>query len=161
MSNTLEIIVVSDSHGLIKPLLKVRQVYPHADAYLHCGDSELHPKQLDGFKSVLGNNDDPYFERELAVNVKGTMIYLTHSHLFGYHNRLEEMANRAKSLGCSIVLFGHSHVFTHSKVNGIDLINPGSLRYNRDGTPVCFARVLIRDEQVVMVERIDLNSLEE
>ena len=49
------LIVVSDNHGYIQPLLDIRETNQDAKAFLHCGDSELRPELLNGFVSVRGN----------------------------------------------------------------------------------------------------------
>ena len=55
-----QILVLSDTHGRNSVHQELRNLYPNADAYLHCGDSESPASELDGFVSVKGNNDMYY-----------------------------------------------------------------------------------------------------
>ena len=54
-----KLIICSDSHGETVGLDYLRNTYSREYRFLHCGDSVLHPYQLDlyGFVSVQGNND--------------------------------------------------------------------------------------------------------
>ncbi|NLC42163.1 MAG: metallophosphoesterase [Erysipelothrix sp.] len=152
----MRIIVVSDSHGLRRELREVREKYPLADAYLHLGDSELSPSELDGWQSVKGNNDYYSYPNELVVTVGDIRIYMAHSHLFDYSNRILKLAKQAKLNECDLALFGHSHVFYHEVHEGVVCVNPGSLRYNRDRTSPSYAIIDIDSHKKIEVHRINL-----
>ena len=49
------------------------------------------------------------------------------------------IANYAKEKGCDVVLYGHTHRPLISKMDGVTLINPGSLRYPAgEGGSYCY-----------------------
>lgn len=53
-----KIVVMSDNHGMDYMLNYVKDKEPHADYYVHCGDSEVpYPELLNGYICVKGNND--------------------------------------------------------------------------------------------------------
>ena len=154
----MEIIVCSDNHGLITPLEKIIKAYPHADAYIHCGDNELEPKYLEKYHAVTGNNDYFYsYPEELIVEVGNIKILVTHGHQY-YGNRIEKLSSRAINNHCSIACYGHTHIYDAQMENGVLCLNPGSLRYNRDGTEPCFARISENDGKYT-VERILVSEL--
>jgi uncharacterized protein len=155
----MEIIVCSDNHGLIAPLEKIVKAYPKADAYIHCGDMELEKQYLEKFYAVTGNND--YFTsypQELFVKVGDLKIYVTHGHQF-YGDREQKLATKAINNHCQIACYGHTHRFNAEYVNGVLCLNPGSLRYNRDGSNPCFARVVVNEDKTFEITRIDVKSL--
>ena len=128
-------IVVSDSHGLIEPLNNIYNKYCNdIKLFFHCGDAEVNTKYLINYKCVNGNNGyDPNLDNEIIYKFNNNTILLIHGHkqlIYG----LDNLAYYAKEKGCNIVLFGHTHIFTHTTINGVTLINPGSLNYNRDNT---------------------------
>ena len=154
----MEIIVCGDNHGLITPLEKILETYPNADAYIHCGDVELDPSYVDKFYVVTGNNDYYYdFPQELIVEVEDVKIFVTHGHQF-YGDRVSKLASRAINHHCQIACYGHTHIYNEVYEKGVLCLNPGSLRYNRDGSYPCFARIT-RDETGFVIERIDVKSL--
>ena len=154
-----EIIVVSDSHGRGDLMKKLEQAYPNADYFLHCGDLEEDPALYPHWVFVRGNNDW-YIEQPDAriLNIEGHRIYMTHSHLFGYRNRLESMAARAKENGCDLLLYGHTHHSDVDKVHGVTTVNPGSLFYPRDGNPPSYARILLDEGKEPEVQLIYENN---
>lgn len=153
----MKIIVTSDNHGLKNELHHLRELYQDYDAFIHCGDSEMTLKELSGWASVAGNNDYyavlPDFR---IVNVKGYKILVMHSHLISYFNRTQRMIDMAKKHDCRMVCFGHTHIFTNEIRDGVHLINPGSMRYNRDGSQPCYALIHINDNDFdnIIVKRV-------
>lgn len=138
----MKIILVSDSHGKDEALDKVLETYPDADAFVHCGDIETYPECYPQFITVRGNNDIYYdYPEEQTLHIAGHGIYITHSHHFMYTHRLEQMEEKAKSLDCDIVFYGHTHIAADDEVNGVRLINPGSLWRSRDGRGPSYAIV--------------------
>lgn len=145
----MELVIVSDSHGRNETLDYVLQQHPNAYAYIHCGDIDTDPGSYPQFVTVGGNNDIFYdYPDEQILNVGTHRIYITHSHLFMYSHRAEQMAQTAKRLSCDIVCYGHTHVAADETVDGIRLINPGSLWRSRDGRGPSYALINIEGDQV-------------
>ena len=141
----MEVIVCSDSHGLSSRLSELEKKYPHADLYLHCGDLEDDCRLFPKWIFVRGNNDyfasDQEMPMERVIPCQGHKIYMCHSHRFPYLHRERAMAARAKELGCDIVLYGHTHVSNLQKVDGVAIVNPGSIWYPRDGKAPSYAKL--------------------
>lgn len=151
----MQIVLVSDTHGRNEVFAQLRERHPVANAYLHAGDSETDPLNLDGFASVQGNND--YYSshpEQLVLDLGGVKILMVHSHQYNASNRLAGLVSRAKKYGATLVFYGHTHVFHVEEVDGITLVNPGSLWRNRDFTPESYALITISEVEID-IQRID------
>lgn len=149
----MKIVVVSDSHGLIEPLKAVKEKHKDADAFIHCGDSELSPDYLEGFAVVQGNNDYFYdYPNELFLTIDDVKVYVTHGHLFIRSKIVQECIRKAINNHCKLAFFGHTHIFEEIRQDGVVCVNPGSMRYNRDMTPPCYAIVYVEDG-IIRVDR--------
>ena len=125
--NEIKIVVISDTHGEIDSIKKIRQLHPNANMFLHCGDSELPVEQIDGFAAVKGNCD--YFDYPLFRNIKTELgnIYLEHGHC---HTLTDEYIFSKNAV---IFLFGHTHRKYYKLIGNCHVANPGSLSRSRDG----------------------------
>lgn len=144
-----QIIVASDTHGASQLLPLLEKAYPEADAYLHCGDLEDDPRMYLYWIFVGGNNDfffDAQMPEERVVSVNGVRVFMTHSHRFSYYRREEQIVAKAKEKGCQIAVYGHTHVPSIVKRDGVWLINPGSMRLPRDGRSGCYAVIEVDNE---------------
>lgn len=150
----IKIIVVSDNHGLRKPLEYLQHKYEDADAFIHCGDICLPNDEFPRFITVSGNNDYYDYPYERVVNDGGHKILVVHGHLFGYMKRTEKMIKRAKEAGCDIVCYGHTHVFDFHEEQGIVFLNPGSIFRSRNGEPPSYAIMTIAADGVVRARQI-------
>lgn len=154
----MKIIVMSDSHGKESILSDILNKHSDAKAFIHCGDIELDPDTYPEILTVQGNNDlflD--YPQQLIETFNNKRILITHGHQFLYSNRIQRIANKAIELGCDIVCFGHTHVTQYEIVNGIHIINPGSLWRSRDGKKPSYA-ILNIDEDKIHVEFVFLDS---
>ncbi len=149
MEKSYKIILVSDNHGLETPLKVIRERNPDAYCFIHCGDSEMPEPELRGYAHVRGNNDYyPNFPENLVIPIENHRIYVTHGHRdIGFYE-YDRLAAKAKSRDCDIVMFGHTHMYFDEVVDGIHLLNPGSLRYNRDLTPPCYMIIMITGDEI-------------
>lgn len=127
----MKILICSDSHGLTEELIELKKRHGDMDYYIHCGDSELsadHPA-LDGFQVVKGNCDfGADFPNQLALNMAGHKLLVTHGHLYNVKSSLTSLRYKALEENANIVCFGHSHVVGCEMVDDILFINPGSIR---------------------------------
>lgn len=151
----MKIVAVSDNHGKIC-LDTILLTNPDADVFIHCGDSEFPPSYLEGYAAVCGNND--YFDSipmELILNLGKHRALVVHGHRFSMFNLKKALTKKAIENQCDLVFYGHTHRFSIDQIEGVTLINPGSLRYNRDNSDPCYAIVEITDEKIT-VNRVDL-----
>lgn len=157
----MEIIVVSDSHGTYDQLQKIIKNYPKAAFYFHCGDSELPKQYLSNFHGVEGNNDiyNEYPEHIIMDLNDYFRVLVIHGHRQGVYSGMNNLVALAKKYKCNVVFFGHTHVFRQDYVDGVHIVNPGCLIYNRDFTPSSYAYIEIEND-TFRVERRNVNELD-
>lgn len=149
----MDVVIVSDNHGKKQILKDIVNKHPHASAYIHCGDSEMDKVSLLPFDSVVGNND---YYSELPeyqiTKVGSTRILWMHSHTLPYGKAVEALVSLAKKQGCDVACYGHTHRYDARTIDGVLVINPGSLYYNRDRSNPSYA-VLTIDDNGFSVQR--------
>lgn len=107
------------------------------DYLIHCGDVEGREFFIEALAGcpcciVSGNND--FFSelpREEELELAGKRILVTHGHYYGVSMELYGIVDEARSRGCEIVLFGHTHRPVAAERSGVLAVNPGSLSYPR------------------------------
>lgn len=128
--------VFSDSHGdgaAVERLL--RHNICKADCWLFAGDGLRDiPQAWDKpIYTVRGNSDFFVADAPLTRQVwlEDTGILLCHGH--GYHVEygLETLAQAASDAGVQLAVYGHTHIPSVDWVNGVLLVNPGSLTRGR------------------------------
>ena len=138
----MKVVVTSDIHGRIHALDEILKAHPDADMYIDCGDSELAPERIVPFVSVEGNNDRYFdFPDSRVLQIGNVKTLIIHSHQVSLFRRDAMLAKKARAVGAKIVLFGHHHVFYDKIVDGVRLISPGSVFYNRDHSKPSYALV--------------------
>lgn len=140
----MKIILLSDSHFYDEALNIVRRKYRDADLLIHCGDCLLPPERMKGFLTVAGNLDDArQFPMEETLEKGNFKILIKHGHdvIAGSRPDYSALANDAKTKGYNTVFFGHTHVYCDKVVNGVRLLNPGSVWKNRDDSPACLMEI--------------------
>lgn len=129
-------IVLSDTHGNVKDIQKLLQVIEETDYVIHLGDGEFDLNFLPANEKakviqVKGNCDGPNLPTERVIEIEGVKIFLTHGHNYSVKNTLYKLLMKGKELGVQMCLYGHNHTANIEQVNGIYLINPGTLtRYS-------------------------------
>jgi uncharacterized protein len=131
----MKLLIMSDSHGWGEEIVQLVKRHQHeVDAMIHCGDSELQvdASELQGLKMVKGNCDfGADFPEDLIETFGSFVVYATHGHLYNVKMTHVPLSYRAEEVGANLVCFGHSHVATSFKEQGIVFINPGSFRLPR------------------------------
>ena len=133
----MKILVVSDTHGRDRELETAVERDAPFDKLIHCGDVEGREIFIEALADcpcciVAGNND--FFcdlPREQEITIGGKKALVTHGHYYGVSIDLSGIADEARSRGCEIVFFGHTHKPVVAQKNGVLVINPGSLAYPR------------------------------
>jgi putative phosphoesterase len=133
----LLVVVVGDTHGHYEKIQQEIQSLPHVDLLLHTGDHQrdglalARKLKLKGH-AVTGNCDrGSDGVKELALELEGHRILLTHGHLQKVKQTMNNLYYKARQDRIDIVLFGHTHVPYLEKVDGIWFMNPGSLTFPR------------------------------
>lgn len=133
----MKVLIVSDTHRNEDNLEAVLEIEKPIDMLIHLGDIGESEDYIEAIaecncEMVAGNNDffsELPMEKELYLgNYK---ILITHGHLFYVSSGNERILNEGNLRGCNMIMFGHTHVPFIEEVDGITLINPGSLTYPR------------------------------
>lgn len=134
----MKILIVSDTHGYEKNLLRVLKEKGTPDCMIHLGDGESgedYIRSLVGCPAhmVAGNCD--FFTnlpKAKIVELDGIRIFLTHGHYYYVSVGTEELIKAAKANGCSLAMFGHTHKpLLDQKDTEVTVLNPGSLTQPR------------------------------
>ena len=129
-------LIVSDSHGRCENLEKaILQVRP--DRLYHLGDSQ---GQADYIRSIcecpaefVRGNCDWYSDlpEEVVLPVGNHRILLTHGHNYFVKYNAMELVAAAKKKECDTVLYGHTHYPQIEQLDGVCVVNPGSISLPR------------------------------
>lgn len=136
-SDTIKLVVLSDTHGNTYGLREVISMHPNADCYIHLGDGAAEFELLCTSMGlphigVKGNCDlccDLPLSR--AVCFGDFNFYLTHGHIcqVKFSNTLLKI--RGREAGADVILFGHTHTplleYCADEEPPFYLVNPGSL----------------------------------
>lgn len=147
MSEKVEIGLVSDTHGLLRP--EVAPALEGCDLILHAGDvggpgivEEL--ERVAPVHAVRGNTDHGSFGASLpwtqVVEVGAVTLYLLHI--------VDDLDLDPKSAGIDVVVFGHTHRPLVEERDGVLFVNPGSCGPRRFDLPVTVARLTAADGEV-------------
>ena len=133
-----KIIVVSDSHGNRQAIDSLDGIFSESDCIIHLGDTSSDGsyirKNYPDKTVVINGNCDVFGlgEKEKIINVEGVNIFACHGHMYSVKSTLSRLATRAKELGCRIALYGHTHDAKEDEIDGVTLLNPGTLsRYSQ------------------------------
>ena len=130
----MKYLIVSDSHGYNDTMIDVIKKVSPLDGLFHCGDLQMSSYELHDIANcptwcVKGNND--YFEEGLEksreVVVGRHKIAMIHGHQMGVYAGTDRLVYWAKELGADVVMYGHTHIPDISYVDGVTVINPGSI----------------------------------
>jgi putative phosphoesterase len=148
---------MSDSHGYDDNVRRVMTENSDADVFLHCGDLSSDDRLFPGLICVQGNNDYySDFPDQRVLQYAGVSFLMIHSHRVPPIGRPKALAVMAKENNCSVVLYGHTHAYDDRYVDGIRLLNPGSLYYNRDMSKPGYMIITIDSRQRLKTERVYL-----
>lgn len=150
------LIAVSDTHGNAKAVEKLLPLIKENHYFVHLGDglSDLRlaleecPKKT---HFCVGNCDFyPGVLDEGVLEVENARIFYCHGHRYGVKGGLGVLARRAKELNCQLALYGHTHQAGITEIDGVTLVNPGSLRYPF-GEGGSYAYIVVNGEKITAV----------
>ena len=129
----MKILVASDSHGNTQALLDA--VFDESpQLILHLGDYERDCDKLRTVfpqvtvRAVRGNGDhrshEPEYDEFVTENKR---IFMTHGHLYGVKTGLDAVLNAGFQRCADILLYGHTHRAFHQVIDGMLVVNPGSI----------------------------------
>ncbi|QGY39947.1 YfcE family phosphodiesterase [Pseudodesulfovibrio cashew] len=157
----MQIAVISDTH-LTGPEPWLERVYAKwlapADCLIHCGDITTFSTwsyfmQHDRFLCVRGNCD---WDLQLTAQLQDTLtarvgpITLAAAHGWGPRSQVPIKVAKAFGPDFDLICYGHTHRRDWSIVEGVQMLNPGSLGESRS-----LALVTVRDDCSMECEFID------
>jgi len=132
-----KILVISDTHGRTKYLEKILPKVKPVDYLFHLGDVGRDADYIEVIAEcpcafVAGNND---FYSDLPTErlpkIEDTRFFMTHGHNYYVNAYKTLVAKMAKEKGADVALFGHTHVPFQEEIDGVLVLNPGSLSLPR------------------------------
>ena len=143
----LKIIAVSDNHNESGILYDIAETHDDADSRIHLGDSEFAytDTELAYYQRVKGNCDFyPEFPVEDIARVGKSKCFFTHGHMYGVNQTRATLARTASEAGCQFAFYGHTHIAKYEHIDGVHVINPGSISQSRSQTwPESYADIHI------------------
>ena len=134
--------VVSDTHGDEFAIAEVLKAAGKVDAWIHLGDNlrDAPDFSKNGAQvySVSGNCDF-FGDTEQIIQLDGIKIFACHGHTYGVDSGTARLSYRAQELGCTVALYGHTHVPDIDEYPDMLMLNPGSPTKPRRGAPYTFA----------------------
>ena len=133
----MRILVVSDTHGRDGNLERAVLREQPFDMLIHCGDVEGREFFIEALAEcpctiISGNND--FFSdlpREDERSIAGHRILISHGHYYGVSMDFSRIVDEAQSRNCDCVCFGHIHRPVLEEIDGVLVLNPGSLSFPR------------------------------
>ena len=134
MESMEKVLLLSDSHRDISFLEKLPLLHPEIHIFWHCGDSELPSGYMRQWINVQGNCDAyQEYPAYQTITLAGHRFLLVHGDRYlHYASNCDRLVQFAHQQQCTFVCFGHTHVYMDQTVDGIRLLNPGSIRFPRD-----------------------------
>ena len=143
------ILFLSDTHGNLSAIQKLNGIMRDCDYIVHAGDyyhdlREWQDEYCDKIYQVKGNCDGG--GGDLVFEVENVKVLLTHGDKYGVKSSIFKLLLRAKEVGANLVLYGHTHVADVLEVDGITLINPGSMSKFHDNS---YCYIVINKDKIV------------
>jgi putative phosphoesterase len=139
--------LVSDTHSLVRP--EIFAGLAGVDLILHAGDvggrsvlGEL--AVIAPVKAVYGNTDvpgDPNLKAELALDVNGLSVHVSHGHELGSPTPEKLLARYA----ADVIVFGHTHRPLVERSGARLVINPGAAGPRRFNLKPSVARMTVEN----------------
>ena len=133
----MKILIVSDTHGRHSAFDKALKEAGKIDALVHLGDTEGGEDYIEavcGYPAyVLAGNNDFFSDnlREMEVVFGTKKAFMTHGHYYYVSLGPERIIEEGKMRNADIVMFGHTHKPFLEMIDGMIVLNPGSLSYPR------------------------------
>ena len=136
----MKVVVLSDSHGGFAQVMQVVQANQDADLFLFLGDTGQEVQDLQCLEpqlpllAVRGNCDwGMDAPAEGLLTLENQRIFYTHGHLYGVKSGLSALVYEAREKGATIALYGHTHLAKIQQMDGLLVMNPGSLTRSPGG----------------------------
>ena len=151
-----KLIIFSDSHGNAEAVAGLLPLVAENDYVIHLGDGvgdirKLRDYYPDKTYFCAGNCDFlSQYPTQGILEVEGVRILYCHGHQYGVKQDLLSLALAAKSRDCALALYGHTHEAKITQLEGVTLVNPGTLRYEV-GKGGSYAYIVVHKEKITPV----------
>jgi hypothetical protein len=133
----MKVMIVSDTHRKHKNLKMALDRMSPIDLLIHLGDAEGYEEYIAELAKcpieiVAGNND--FFSRldyEKVITVGKYKVFLTHGHYYYVEAGVRDLVKAGKAKEVDIIMYGHTHRPVLEHVDGMTVLNPGSLTHPR------------------------------
>lgn len=138
----MRLLVISDTHGRYELIDRVLRREKDAKEVFFLGDvvrdiEEVLPQYPDRNFHIVRGNCDYFCEYPLfdiaEYKSEDVTVYFTHGHKHFVKSGVEDILDTAKKLGANIALYGHTHISKIDYIDGVYIINSGSLSLPRNG----------------------------
>lgn len=159
----MKITVVADTHKDYHKLKAVIDENLDSDLVIHLGDGQHELFDIAGLHSgmqfifIKGNTDFSNIKEERIVTVGGYKIFCAHGHTLNVHDGLELLLDKAEFNGCKIALYAHTHVYRTELINGIYVMNPGSVSSPRGKNPPTYGVIDISEDGKIEMNIVQPN----
>lgn len=129
----MRIAVISDTHGNLSWVGRLKPMLASVDHIIHLGDVVSDARRLEELVRcpvhyVAGNCDMmSSAPHELELRIGGKRIFAVHGHGYSLDNGLYSLSAEARSREADICLYGHTHIPDITSGYGIWFVNPGSM----------------------------------
>ncbi|MGI6722622.1 MAG: metallophosphoesterase family protein [Anaerovoracaceae bacterium] len=146
----MKMLVVSDTHGSISRVLEIAEKITDIDLLVHLGDYYEDAVRIAealgvDYAAVRGNCDGAlrFEDTSSVLETECGRILLTHGHTEGVRRGggYSGLLSRCEQMDCCAVFFGHTHVAVNDEIDGVRILNPGSISRPRDGSRGSYAIV--------------------
>ena len=150
----MKLFVISDTHGKVGKALEIINKSSDIDMIIHLGDMDKDAIEISAHTdkdviSVRGNNESyscktPEYR---MLETEYGKILLTHGHRDQVDIDLQKLIYRAEESDCKAVFFGHTHIPMYEEIDGIHILNPGSLSLPQNSQTGSYAIVNISKDE--------------
>ena len=136
----MRLLVISDSHKRGDLVDKIISREKEAKHIFFLGDivSDIEDfvyEYTDRVFHIVSGNCD-YFSEYPATDmadIGDIRVLFTHGHTYNVKYTTATLADAARSRGCKIALYGHTHISNIEYADGLYLVNPGTISGSRSG----------------------------
>lgn len=154
------VVVLSDTHRNLSPLMQIGRVLEECDYIIHLGDMAYDANEFlkcypEKTFVVRGNNDFGGGVDEDILQIEGRTLFFCHGHKYGVRSGTGTLVATAKRKGCDIALYGHTHESEVKEEDGVLVINPGCMTKYTPKQTYCY---LVIEKQKAVATIVELRD---
>ena len=147
----MKVLVISDTHGDISSLNEIISRHKDIDYFIHSGDTYADALLISQmydipFKGVRGNSDTEFNgQDDYFIFLEDVGIFVTHGHRYNVKSSINNIYYKGLEMKANIVIFGHTHLPYNYDIDGLLIINPGSVSRPRSGNRGSYGVLVINN----------------